>query len=91
MQIHFVEKQYEEVSDEENYMMRYLAVTVGRSSFGCRIYSLLAARSSSQCKYSQKGGNRQTFVALKCDKAETDTGPAGHPLKQAQKMKNIIF
>ena len=31
----------------------------------------------SSCKYSQKGGNRETFVALKCDKAETDTGPAG--------------
>ena len=83
VQIHFVEKQYEEVSDEENYMMRYLAVTVGRSSFGCRIYSLLAARSSSQCKYSQKGGNRRTFVALKRDKAET--GPVG------QKILNLGF
>ena len=83
MQIHFVEKRYEEVSDEENYMMRYLAVTVGRSSFGCRIYSLLAARSSSQCKYSQKGGNRRTFVALKRDKAET--GPV------RQKILNLGF
>ena len=83
VQIHFVEKRYEEVSDEENYMMRYLAVTVGRSSFGCRIHSLLAARSSSQCKYSQKGGNRRTFVALKRDKAET--GPVG------QKILNLGF
>ena len=34
----------------------------------------------------------ETFVALKCDKAETDTGPAGQPsLSQGQRMKNQIF
>ena len=50
-------------------------------TFGCDrrqvILSLQNIFSFSSCKYSQKGGNRETFVALKCDKAETDTGPAG--------------
>ena len=46
-------------------------------------YILFLPPDPSQCKYSQKGGNRRTFVALKRDKAET--GPV------RQKILNLGF